>query len=229
LIAPQLNSVFQKGFAKTARLLLKKDFGGLYLSKESAFGGERAWPSAQTPLFLFANHVAWQDALVGPEICVNQMRRRSLAPMDEAQFESHKSLRYVGIFGVKRGDGPAAQMLIEDEFRRHPETCIWIHPEGIFQPSYQDCNEFRSGLSRWSNKEGFQRVPVALVYLFGPESKPNIFVKLGANCPPQGLGIKEDSEFMRSALSRTKRELYQEALKANTGSSADYSSFVRLL
>jgi hypothetical protein len=229
MMTPQLNPFFQKGFALTSRALLKKDFLGVYLSLDSSYGGIRAWPDARAPLFLFANHSAWHDALVGSEMCVNQMRRRSLAPMDEIQFRRYKSLRYVGIFGVSRGDGPSAQMLIEDEFKRHPETCIWIHPEAQFNPYFTECSEFKSGLSRWSNHNGFQRVPVAIHYAFGPDPKPVVFLKLGKNCPPQNLGVKEDSEFLRSALLRTKRELYQEALKAHSGFRSDYSGFLKIL
>lgn len=229
MIAPHLNSTFQKGLAMTSRILLKKDFGGVYLSRESEYGGEKDWPDSRKPLFLFANHTAWQDALIAPELCVNQMKRRSLAPMDQRQFEHYKSLRYVGIFGVKRGDGPSVQMLIENEFRRHPETCVWIHPEGCFNPSFTECLEFRSGLSRWSNYEEAQRIPVALHYAFGPDAKPVVFVRFGKNCVARGLALKEDSEFMRSALLRTKRELYQESLKAHSGVQADYSAFVKLV
>lgn len=229
MLAPESSALFQKGFALTAKLLLKKDFGAIYLSNSSDIESEESFRFKKAPLFIYSNHSAWHDALLAPEVCVNFLKRRSIGPMDKEQFKKFKSLRKVGIFGVGKGDGPSAQLLIDNEFKKDPSTCVWIHPEGVFNASTTKVKAFKEGLSRWSNQEGYMRVPLAIRYAFGPEPRPAIFLKFGRTCPARGLSVDEDSEYLREELERVLKELNSEVRKAYSGSKADLKSFRRIL
>lgn len=229
MLAPEFSEVFQKGFSLTAKLLLKKDFHGIYLSKGSSVDSRGNGLVKDRPLFLYSNHAAYQDALLAPQVCIALLGRRSIGPMDQKEFEKNKALKHVGVFGVSKGDGPAAELFIEEEFQKHPSTCVWIHPEGCFNASSEKVLPFKEGLSRWSNKEGHQRVPLAIRYCFGPESKPAIFLKFGRNCPSRGFSIQEDNEYLRAELERVLRELNSDVRTAYTGNRANYEGFEKIL
>lgn len=229
MIAPETSPVFQKGFAITARLLLKKTFRGVYLSKSSSVDKKGNGLSVGKPLFLYSNHAAYQDALLAPIVCINLLGRRSIGPMEQKEFEKNKALKHVGIFGVSPGDGPAVELYMREQFQKYPSTCVWIHPEGEFNASVEKVLPFKEGLSRWSNKEDHQRVPMAIRYCFGPDSKPAVFLKIGRNCPTRELPLKEDNEYLRGELERVLHELNSEVRAAYSGTRARYDGFEDIL
>lgn len=229
MIAPEISPVFQKGFAVTARLLLKKSFRGVYLSKSSSVDVQGNGLASGKPLFLYSNHAAYQDALLAPIVCVNLLGRRSIGPMDQKEFQKNKALKHVGVFGVSSGDGPAVELFMREQFQKYPSTCVWIHPEGEFNASIEKILPFKEGLSRWSNRENHQRVPMAIRYCFGPDTKPAVFLKIGRNCPTRELSLKDDSEYLRGELERVLHELNSEVRTAYSGNRASYEGFEDIL
>lgn len=229
MLAPEFSQTFQKGFAVTAKLLLKKTFGGVYLSKSSAVNARGVGLLSDKPLFLYSNHAAHQDALLAPLVSVVFLKRRSIGPMDQKIFEKNKALKHVGVFGVSSGDGPAVELFMREQFQEHPSTCVWIHPEGEFNASTDKVLPFKEGLSRWSNKEEYQRVPLAIRYCFGPDPKPVVFLKIGRNCPTRDLPLADDNEYLRGELERILHELNSEVRAAYSGTRANYEGFDNIL
>jgi hypothetical protein len=216
MIEPKLIPLVQKGFGKTARLLLKKQFGALYWDSESAHLPNSVF-SGQ--VFFVATHQSWWDPLSAAEIAINQFGLRVLAPMEEEAFLSYPSLRYVGVFGVKSGDGPQVEAYLKSEFQQHPSTAVWVTPSGQFWPNELKNPPFKSGISRWSMREGSLRIPTVVHYAFGPEEKPNVFVRLGSAIPwTLGSSVEEDSDRLSQALSFETQALLKKVYDSGRGS-----------
>lgn len=164
------------------------------------------------------------------ELAVGRMRRRTIAPMDEEQFRSYASLRYVGLFGVGVGDGPAAEKLVDEELRQNPASCVWVTPQGAFSPNERPQPHFKSGLSRWSARVGAVRVPVAIHYQLGMLPRPQVFVRVGhAVARQEGEDLLADSERLRAALDRETKLLLERVWDAHTGGHQKLDSFERIL
>jgi hypothetical protein len=232
MIAPYLVPAFQKGFAWTSKLLLEKNFAGMWLDRESAYGGDKPWPRQKNGhcggVFFYSTHAAWHDPMVFAFLSVMKMQRRMLAPMHEVEFRRYKSLRLSGLFGVTGGDGPWVEGMLEKEFKKNPETCLWVTPQGRFAPNEVAQPSFKSGLSRWSNIAGRMRVPVVVHYQFGSRPKPLIFVRMGKEVPARPkLSIEDDSERLRRSLNSEVKALLKK-LWSSAPSSNDLNGFMRL-
>ena len=179
MIEPSLLPLFQKGFAKTAQVLLARLFSEVWIDKTGSYCIEKGWPS-QSPLFLYSTHSSWWDPIAAAFLSVNYMKRRTIAPMDEKEFKNYKSLRFVGLFGVSQGDGEKVQTTIQNEIEQKPETVVWVTPQGQFAPNELEQPEFKSGLSRWATAmPGSVCVPVSIHYHFGHLPRPFVFFRLG--------------------------------------------------
>lgn len=168
--------------------------------------------------------------MVAAVIAVEIFGRRTLAPMAEREFKNYKSLRYVGVFGVSSGDGPACEEIFRAEISKEPETAIWVTPQGIFWPNEIDQPDFKSGLSRWSIREAALRIPVSIHYHFGALPKPGIFVRLGEGVFPKESHIRDfqkknrdseileiDSRDLSKKLSQQNHELLSRVYEVHKG------------
>ena len=161
-------------------------------------------------------------------LAVDQMGFRTVAPMDSVEFGNHLSLRHVGLFGVAKGDGPEVQKFLHEEVGKHPETCVWVTPQGVFAPNELPQPNFRSGLSRWSNFEGATRIPVVIHYYQGVDRKAGLFFRMGEPVPTGNHSPAQDSELLRQALSLETEKLLQSVWRAHSGQRFDHSRFIMM-
>ncbi len=219
MMNPNLVPFFQKGFAKTSSLLLGRAFSELWFDRESSFSPESGWPDSTKTLFLFATHSSWWDPVAAAFLSVELMGRRTIAPMEENEFKKYRSLKYVGIFGVKPGDGPQVEKVIEEEFLAYPGTCVWITPQAKFCPNEREQPLFKTGLSRWSLSCDSLRLPVSIHYHFAHLPRPFIFYRMGKPVEKLSDNIKVDSENLRKSLDENTRALmgriYEGHLQSN--------------
>jgi 1-acyl-sn-glycerol-3-phosphate acyltransferase len=212
VIEPQLLPLFQKGFAKTSRVLLERLFSDIWIDREGAYSQQKGWPDAK-PLFLFSTHSSWWDPIAAAFLSVDFLKRRTIAPMSESEFKRYKSLRYAGLFGVSQGDGEKAQRVIEEELEKHPESCVWITPQGQFSPNEVEQPKFKNGLARWALSSSALCVPVAIHYYFGHLPRPFVFYRLGkavsmeTEKSAEKPSVERFSEILRKALNEETQEL----------------------
>ncbi len=209
---PAAKALFQKGFAKTARLLLKATFHELYWDLESALAPE-ALKSHDEGLCFYSNHSSWWDVLVAADISVNHFKLAVMAPMSEVEFKKNPALKYTGIFGVSEGDGPALEEGLKKElFTSH--KALWITPQGRFSPNESSLPAFKTGLSRWTKGRGAKRFPVAIHYSFSFHKRPSVFVRIGASVPFKAkASVDQDAETLRKALAQEVKALVRRKAK----------------
>ena len=226
MIEPKLQPIAQKGFAMTAHFLLKRQFEALYWDLESHVFPDRRLNGRA---FFVASHPSWFDPLVAAEVAIHHFGLRVLAPMDEEAFRSYPSLRYVGVFGVRSGDGPAVEQMLKREFEVHPKTAVWVTPTGQFWPNERELPTFKQGLSRWSKAPESLRIPTAVHYAFGPQEKPQVFVRLGSPIPrTEADTLDDDSEKLRRGLQSCVEALLKKVHLANSGNRFQAHGFKRL-
>ena len=215
MIEPKLVPLFQKGFAKTSRVLLERLFSEVWIDKSGAFSQEKGWPQGG-PLFLYSTHSSWWDPIAAAYLSVEFMKRRTIAPMDESEFKRYRSLRFVGLFGVSQGDGEKVHSLIEEQLQQHPKSCVWVTPQGKFSPNELDQPKFKNGLARWAQIPGSVCVPVAIHYWFGHLPRPFIFYRLGEAIESIGRSAQPEkySEQLRKALSKETKLLLENIWQA---------------
>ena len=227
MIPPRIVSSFQKGFALSSRILLKRNFAGVYWDQESHFLPTTGFPDG--PLLVFSTHSSWWDAVFAAEVCLNQMKKRSLGPMEESMFQKHRSLRWVGVFGVKDGDGPEVEKILANEFQAHPNTCLYVNPQGQYWPNELSQPVFKTGASRWSRALGLQRVPMVAHIQHMSESKPLAFLRLGKPVEVDSQDLSADSERLRDALNDESRALLGRVWESTRGHSfSSTTRFTRL-
>jgi hypothetical protein len=222
-----IDDIFQRGFAKTSELILKWKFSGPWLDKASFWEKNSEGPTGEN-LFFFSTHSSWLDPMAAVFLAVQKMKLKVIAPIEAAQLEKYRSLHKVGLFPVKKGDGPEIEKQLSQFLLKHPQTAVWITPQGAFAPNELPQPEFKQGLSRWSNLAGVKRVPVAMHYHFGADTKPGLFFRLGTPVEGGKLSLEEDREMLRGLLEAETRALLNTVWIANSGSKFDSSSFHRL-
>jgi hypothetical protein len=227
MIEPQLISTFQKGFGKTCRLMLSRSFAGVFLDSDSHFGPGR-WPQGDG-VFFYASHSTWWDPVIAGFLAVELMGLKVIAPMAEDEYKKRLSLKFVGVFGVREGDGPEVESLIQKLKTREPKLAVWVTPQGTFYPNELPQPKFKSGLSRWSRMRGSVRIPVSAHLQFTTRSKPDLFLAVGAPILGQDLDLESDSSVLRSALDEQNRRMMNKIYKAATGSRFDSTGFEKLL
>lgn len=227
MLTADLKPVFQDGFARTAEIALRSAFGGVYVDSGGAYTSETGWPNSAR-LFCFASHSSWWDPMLAIFLCVRVFKRRPIGPMDEEQFKNYRSLRYVGIFGVKPGDGPAVQAHVDAQFQNRPDTMLWVTPQGTFVPNELSGPPFKSGLSRWSSQEGSIRVPVVAHYHFSSHMRPDVFVRIGKQVTID-KDLEADSKALHRALDAEKKALLERVYQSSLGSRFDLSGWGKIL
>ncbi len=222
MIEPHLLPLFQKGFAKTSEVLLGRLFSEVWIDRGGTYSVEKGWPSAK-PLFLYSTHSSWWDPIAAAFLAVAQMKRRTLAPMDEREFKRYKSLRFAGVFGVSQGDGEKVQAILEKELQDDPSTAVWVTPQGQFSPNELPQPEFKGGLSRWALRfSGAACVPVSVHYHFGHLPRPFVFFRVGKESayPQEKDGTEDErrkfNETLRLRLESETKELLHNVWKGQT-------------
>jgi len=136
---------------------------------------------AEGPLLFVLSHGSWWDVLVSYHLSRRVVRVESYGPMDEAQLARYRVLTRIGVYSVDRGSTAGLRA-----FLRYTaglltgRRAVWITPQGEILPSWVRPVRFQPGVGHLVRQApGVAVLPVAVVYEFLDEPRPEIFVKIG--------------------------------------------------
>jgi len=152
-------------------------------------------------------HFSWWDVLVGYWLARRQLRIESYAPMDEAQLRRYRVLARLGVYSVDRHSRAGLRTFVEyTTGLLRPGRAVWVTPQGAIVSSRRRPLSFQTGVGHLARRAApLIAVPVAIVYEFLDEPRPEIFVRIGA---PRR--IEAGSEPAAAVARRLERDLTAE-------------------
>lgn len=183
--------------------LLKRRFHRVWL-----WGPPGAVPApAGRPVIYAMTHASWWDVLVGYQLARHVVRLPSYAPMDEAQLRRYRVLARLGLYSVDRGSrAGTSAFLAYTEARLREPAAVWLTPQGAIVPARRRPVCLERGIGHLLRRvPSAAVVPVAVVYEFLEEPRPEIFVKFG----PAG-GLDRAGETAAAIAARIGRDMERE-------------------
>ena len=160
------------------------------------------------PLLLVASHASWWDVLVGYFLARRIVRLPCYAPMDEAQLRRYRILTRLGVYSIDRFSRAGIRTFLRyTADLLEAGGAVWMTPQGEIGSGWRRPVRFQTGVGHLVRRlPALAVVPVAIVYEFLDEPRPEIFVKFG---PPRiFLGGREDPAAITGWLERDlEREL----------------------
>jgi 1-acyl-sn-glycerol-3-phosphate acyltransferase len=152
------------------------------------------------PVIYAMSHAAWWDVLVGYHLARHVVRLPSYAPMDEAQLRRYRILSRIGLYSVDRFSRRGArEFLAYTEHRLREPAAVWLTPQGELVSARRRPVRFQTGLGHLVRRlPRITVVPVAIVYEFIEEPRPEIFVSFGA--PQEFQRPSEDAAALTEGL-----------------------------
>ncbi len=182
---------FARWLARHAEKRLHRTFGNVRVR-----GLEAVAELAQTrPILFVANHVCWWDGLVILYLSVRLLNLDAYAMMLSSQLRQRFFFARAGGFGVDTsipGDGASAVRFAASLLDR-PGRAVWIFPQGGEQPQATRPLRFSRGavvVGRIAREA--RVVPVGLLYRFGGEERPELWVSFGNPCASR-CGVLEEA------------------------------------
>jgi 1-acyl-sn-glycerol-3-phosphate acyltransferase len=131
-------------------------------------------------------HVSWWDVLVGYWLARRVLGIDSYAPMDEAQLRRYRILVRLGIYSIDRGSRAGLRAFVRyTTGLLRPGRAVWLTPQGAIRSSRRRPLGFQDGVGHLARRVApVTVVPVAVVYEFLEEPRPEVFVRVG---PPRQL------------------------------------------
>jgi 1-acyl-sn-glycerol-3-phosphate acyltransferase len=144
-------------------------------------GGEPVVPR-DVPVVFVMSHASWWDVLVGYYLARLVVRMESYAPMDEAQLRRYRILTRFGVYSVDRHSVAGIRAFVRYTTELlGPGRALWITPQGEITSAWRRPVVFQPGVGHVVRRVArLAAVPVAIMYEFLEEPRPEIFVKLGA-------------------------------------------------
>lgn len=162
------------------------------------------------PLLFVLSHASWWDVLVAYYLARLVVRVESYAPMDEAQLSRYRILARLGVYSVDRASRPGLRAFLEyTGGLLRPGRAVWITPQGEITSAWRRPVRFQPGVGHLARRvPELAAVPVAIVYEFLEEPRPEIFVRLG---PPRVLSPGDGPRDTPAAITeRLERDLERE-------------------
>ena len=171
---------FLNGFHGFLRPYLRRHFHSVAIDRSSRPAEDFL---GDAPLIVYANHPSWWDPLVAHFLNRSLFpKRHFFAPIDADALEQYGVLEKLGFYGVKLSStsGAAAFLKKSVSILNHPDTAIWITPEGRFADARDHAAELMPGLSHlcWRSEHAIA-LPLALEYVFWEERLPVCLASLG--------------------------------------------------
>lgn len=135
------------------------------------------------PLIIYGNHPSWWDPLIAHYLNLKLLSPRQFyAPIDAAALAKYAVFAKLGFYGVNLAShsGAAAFLKQSMSILEHPQTSLWLTPEGRFCDCRDHTAPLMPGLSHLCAKlrRGLV-VPMAIEYLFWEERLPECLVYFG--------------------------------------------------
>lgn len=160
------------------------------------------------PLLIVSSHASWWDVLVGYFLARRLVRLPCCAPMDEAQLRRYRILTRLGVYSVDRFSRAGMRAFFRYTVDLLASGCaVWMTPQGEISSNWRRPVRFQTGVGHLVRRlPAIAVVPVAIVYEFLDEPRPEIFVRFG---PPRLFrGEHEDPAVIARLLERDlEREL----------------------
>ncbi len=165
-------------FRKYARRYLKRHFHAVRVLRDGPV------PDVQSgPLVVVANHPSWWDPLVG--LVLTEFMNANLvhySPIDINGLRQYPFLERLGFFGVELGTkrGSFAFLRQCQAILAHPESVLWITPQGGFVDPRERPIVLKEGIGHLAFRQSVLTiVPLALEYPFWNDRCPEILVGFG--------------------------------------------------
>lgn len=134
------------------------------------------------PLLVLMTHFSWWDVLVGYWLSRLMSGLDSYAPMDEAQLRRYRILVRLGLYSIDRGSLAGLRTFLRytvDLLR--PGRAVWLTPQGAIRSSRRRPLGFQDGVGHLARRVApVTVVPVAVVYEFLEEPRPDVLARVGA-------------------------------------------------
>lgn len=210
---PEVSSFLQNGFLRFLPRMLRKNFHAIAADRSSLAHAEI--PRDQ-PLIVFANHPSWWDPLLAQFLCRRLFApRQFFAPIDADALQQYRVFAKLGFYGVRSdsASGSAAFLRTSRAILDHPETSIWLTPEGRFADPRDHAVPLAPGLAHLASRiDRGVLLPLALEYAFWDERLPVCFTRFGEPLHADQHG-DWDKTTWQDALTRTLRQAQQELAK----------------
>jgi 1-acyl-sn-glycerol-3-phosphate acyltransferase len=138
------------------------------------------------PLLVVMTHFAWWDVLVGFLLARRVLGIESYAPMDEAQVRRYRILTRLGVYSIDRHSAAGLRAFLEyTAGLLGPGRAVWLTPQGTIAPSRRRPLGLQTGVGHLVRRGApLTVVPVAIVYEFVDEPRPEILIRIG---PPRAI------------------------------------------
>jgi 1-acyl-sn-glycerol-3-phosphate acyltransferase len=206
------------------------------------------WPPGSTvpgdrPLLVLMTHFSWWDVLVGYLLARRVLAVDSFAPMDEAQLRRYRILTRLGIYSIDRHSPAGLRAFLEYTARLlRPGRAVWLTPQGALVSSRRRPLDFQTGVGHLVRRVApVTVVPVAAVYEFLEEPRPEVFVRIGlprrvdaVTGSPAAIARELEADLAREldalqvAVDRRDLEGFRSLLEGQTGVSRVYDLVRRL-
>lgn len=178
---------------------------------------------AHAPLIVFLNHASWWDPLIA--LTLNDQfftGRRLYAPIDAVAVEKYPMMQRLGFFPVEQDSIHGAGNFLKAArgILTHPQTSIWMTPEGQFADPRHRTLLFQPGLAHLASKleTGFL-VPLAVEYTFWEERLPEVLCRFGEPIAIEAYASQDKeawSRMLESSLRQQQVELEKLAIARNS-------------
>ena len=177
---PPVSKWLQDGFHRFIRPMLRRHFHAIAIDQE----GLPQLPNAdRLPVIVYANHASWWDPLVSHFINRTLIPDRQFyAPMDADALQRYRVFAKLGFYGIEMQSSRGATEFLKRtrSILDHPNTAVWITPEGKFTDVRDHTSVLMPGLSHLCNqRETGSVLPLALEYVFWDERLPVCLAKFG--------------------------------------------------
>ncbi len=168
-------------FGWYTRRLFRKRFAAVRVEKAS-LDRLNALAADDRPLIIIGNHPSWWDPLVAVLLNTTRLRGRPMmAVMDRAELERFAVFRKLGVLGVDPDDPDALDPMVRylaDEFRRQPNSVLWITPQGHFTDVRVPAR-LRPGAARLAARlDGVRVAVLAMEFTFWDDQFPEVFMRV---------------------------------------------------
>jgi chlorobactene lauroyltransferase len=223
------NFLLRRGLAS----MLRRRFHNLYIA-----GAEhlRALDPAR-PVVACVNHTNWWDGFILYVLSHRLLPHDIYLAMEEKNLRRYRFFTWMGVFGLDLDGARAALPGLRYAvrlLRSGAGRLVWIFVQGRLVPAHLPI-EAKSGAGFLARRSDAQILPLILRYEWLAESRPSIFVRLGAPLPadasPENLAAALNELFARVADALDPIDLrdYEPLFAGRMSMNKRWDYFVRLI
>jgi 1-acyl-sn-glycerol-3-phosphate acyltransferase len=170
-------------------------------------------------VIVYGNHPSWWDPLIAHYMNLTQFKPRQFyAPIDAEALKQYQVFSKLGFYGVNLASHSGAAAFLKQSLSilHHPNTALWITPEGRFCDVRDYTASFMPGLAHLCTKlDDGHVIPMALELVFWEERLPECLIRFGE---PLLIASRRDedkaswTQALESALRKTQAALAEDSV-----------------